>query len=361
MRLVDLYRVSDQERRQARKRGILLATAGYLLALAALLFLRLVGVARFSTVQWLEALGWTVGTQAVLWSGPHFGWDAALKWDRHYIYVPMVVAACLLNGYIYMAPESRFILMMAWFAALLYTAGYAGFLSVLTLSLLFAACYLVVVLGMTDPARIGSVEFELITLSAFLVITAYAAVVFEGLRRDRRAMKQLQRQLLEISITDPMTGLYNYREFYRRLREEIHRSERYGRPFTLLIVDIDRLKAINDLYGHLKGDELIQQVARLVRENIRPSDVAYRYGGDEFFVLLPEPPPEGARAVADRLARVVAAAPLRVGPEHVVYPTVSIGLAAYPDHGRTAEEVVAAADHALYAAKRAGRDPGLSV
>ncbi len=353
MRLADLYQASDQERRQARKRGILLATAGYLLALGVLLFLRFVGIARFSMTQWLEALGWTVATQAVLWSVPHFGWDVLLKWDRHYIYVPMVVAAFLLNGYIYMAPESRFILMMAWFAALLYTAGYAGFLPVLTLSLLFAACYVVVIFGLTDPAHIGSVEFELIVVGAFLIITAYAAVVFESLRRDRRAMKQLQRQLLEISITDPMTGLYNYREFYRRLREEIHRAERYGRSFTLLIVDIDRLKAVNDLYGHLKGDELIQQVARLIKENVRPSDVAYRYGGDEFFVLLPETLPEGARTVADRLSRVIAAAPFPVQSDQVIHPTVSIGLAAYPEHGRTTEEIIAAADRALYAAKQA--------
>jgi|GEM_PF-2197286 len=354
MRLVDLYRASDQERRRARKRGILLATVGYLLALGALLFLRLIGVAHFSMTQWLTALGWTVATQAVLWSAPHWGWDAALKWDRHYIYVPMVVAVLLLNGYISMAPESRFILMMAWMAALLYTAGYAGFLSILMLSLLFAAGYLVVVFGLA-PNRPDSPEFELIIVGAFLIITTYAAVVFEGLRRDRRAMKQLQRQLLETSITDPMTGLYNYREFYRRLQEEIHRSERYGRSFTLLIVDIDRLKAVNDLYGHLKGDELIRQVARLIRENIRPSDVAYRYGGDEFFVLLPETSLEGARAVVDRLSGIVAATPFPVRPDRVIHPTVSIGLAAYPTHGRTLEEVVAAADRSLYAVKRARR------
>lgn len=353
MRRADLYQASDQERRQARKRGILLATAGYLLALGFLLFLRLVGIARFSMTQWLEALGWTVATQAVLWSVPHFGWDVLLKWDRHYIYVPMVGAAFLLNGYIYMAPESRFILMMAWFAALLYTAGYAGFLPVLTLSLLFAACYLVVIFGLVDPHRIRWMEFESTIVGAFLIITAYAAGVLEGLRRDRRAMKQLQRQLLEISITDPMTGLYNYREFYRRLREEIHRAERYGQSFALLIIDIDRLKAVNDLYGHLKGDELIQQVARLIKENVRPSDVAYRYGGDEFFVLLPETLPEAARTVADRLSRVIAAAPFPVQSGQVIYPTVSIGLAAYPEHGRTTEELIATADHALYAAKQA--------
>ncbi|MCS7313291.1 MAG: GGDEF domain-containing protein [Acidobacteria bacterium] len=357
MRLVDLYRVSGQERCRARQRGVLLGTVGYLLALGVLLLLRLVGITRFSTAHWLGALGCTVAIQALLWSAPRFGWDARLKWDRHYIYVPMIVAVGLLNGYIYMAPEVRFILMMVWFAALLYTVGYAGALSVLTLNLMFAACYLIVIFGLTDPSRIGSTAFELAVVGSFLIITAYAAVVFESLRRERRSMKDLQRQLLEASITEPMTGLYNYREFYRRLQEEIHRAERYGRSFALLLVDIDRLKAVNDLHGHLKGDALIQQVARLIRENIRPSDVAYRYGGDEFFVLLPETSREGAQTVAERISRIIAATSLLVGPGQVIYPTVSIGLAVYPEHGRTTEEIIVAADRALYVAKQARSSP----
>jgi diguanylate cyclase (GGDEF)-like protein len=357
MQAAETQPASEQKRIQAQKRGVLLATAGYLLTLVVVLFIRLVGVAHFSMTQWLTALGYTLAVQAVLWLVPHWGWTRTLWWDRHYIYIPTAAAALLLTSYIYMAPETRYIIMMTWFVAQLYSAGHAGFLPILGLSFLFMASYLVIIFELVPPPLPNSPGpgFELTILGAFLATTTYAAVVFERIRRDRQAMRQLQQQLLEVSITDPMTGLYNYREFYRRLQEEIRRSDRDGRPFALLIVDIDHLESFNGLYGHSKGDELIQQVARRIRENIRPGDTAYRYGGGKFFVLLPETSLKDARAVANHLSDVIAATAFPVRPNRVIHPRVSIGLAAYPLHGWTAEEIVAAADHFLYAVRRARR------
>jgi diguanylate cyclase (GGDEF)-like protein len=177
------------------------------------------------------------------------------------------------------------------------------------------------------------------------VIAAQAAVAIENARQYGRA------QLL--AMTDPLTGMWNHAEFHERLREEIARAQRHGRPVSLLFADVDNFKAFNDLHGHRLGDELLRQVAARIQSAVRGSDIAARYGGDEFGVILPETPVQGASVGSDNLRRAVATEPFRVGG-HRVNVTISGGVAAYPEDGATAEELIDACDLALGEAKRSG-------
>jgi diguanylate cyclase (GGDEF)-like protein len=165
-----------------------------------------------------------------------------------------------------------------------------------------------------------------------------------------------QKALEELSALDGLTGLYNYREFHRRLAEEVQRSLRYGHPFSLMILDIDDFKAVNDTYGHLAGDEVLRGFAALIRREVRPVDEVARYGGEEFAILLPETPAPGAFAMAERIRGIIAARPIAIAPERAVALTVSIGVATYPQDADTEEKLLGAADRALYAAKNGGRN-----
>jgi diguanylate cyclase (GGDEF)-like protein len=157
--------------------------------------------------------------------------------------------------------------------------------------------------------------------------------------------------------TDPATGLANRRVFDDTLDREVRRSRRYKWPLTVLMVDLDRFKGINDQYGHLLGDLVLEKVGGVLRHAVREADVLCRYGGDEFAVILPETPRLGGFAVAERIRRrVPSALQDRLEGGHEIALTVSCGLATYPDDGLHANQIVTRADEALYGAKRAGRD-----
>jgi diguanylate cyclase (GGDEF)-like protein len=169
-------------------------------------------------------------------------------------------------------------------------------------------------------------------------------------------LEQSLATLREQSTHDDLTGLFNYREFNRQLTEEVERSRRYTRPFSLLMLDIDHFKVVNDTYGHMAGDEALQALATLIRREIRPVDLVARYGGEEFVMLLPETTGPGALELGERLRAFIAghAVPLSTG--HTIFLTVSIGLATYPDDADSLPRLVNLADQALYAAKSAGRN-----
>ncbi len=161
---------------------------------------------------------------------------------------------------------------------------------------------------------------------------------------------QLHARIETQAITDGLTHLYNRRHFDARLREEISRESRYGGKFTLALMDLDRFKAYNDTYGHLAGDALLAQIGNSIRNSIRSVDPAFRYGGDEFAILLPLTDLESASIVLERIRRKVADELSTNG----VPVTLSIGLACWPDDGVTQGDLIRAADKALYHAKRNG-------
>lgn len=163
-------------------------------------------------------------------------------------------------------------------------------------------------------------------------------------------------KLEELSVRDGLTGLYNRREFDKRLQEEIQRSRRYNHPFCLILIDVDHFKDINDRYGHQAGDEVLIAVGDLIQLNVRPVDVVCRYGGEELVVILSETNEKGALIVAERIRRTIAEAMTATPQGDVIQVTVSIGLSAFPHDGDRPEQIIKAADEALYAAKQEGRN-----
>jgi diguanylate cyclase (GGDEF)-like protein len=172
-----------------------------------------------------------------------------------------------------------------------------------------------------------------------------------ALKRENAALKRENTLLRAASRTDPLTGLANRRAFDERLRSEIARAGRHGQPLSVLVVDIDEFKRINDTWGHDKGDEVLVWVARFLQSQLRLTDIACRIGGDEFVVILPATARDGAEALVARLRETLGG--LRGTSEHPV--NMSFGLAALGPGCATSEALVAAADRAMYAAKGRGR------
>lgn len=167
----------------------------------------------------------------------------------------------------------------------------------------------------------------------------------------------LHQETEQMSITDGLTGVWNRRYLELSLRKEIERAHRFSRPLSLLMVDIDRFKRINDQFGHQRGDEVLVEVTRRIMGTVRTQiDFMARYGGEEFVVVLPETPAPGAAVVAEKVRAAIGDRGF-IGERHPeVLVTVSVGVATYPTDGLSAEELVRAADEALFRAKRAGRD-----
>jgi diguanylate cyclase (GGDEF)-like protein len=174
-----------------------------------------------------------------------------------------------------------------------------------------------------------------------------------------RAVQQQKERLRLMVIKDGMTGMYNRGYFQLRLNSEIQRAARYGRQFSLLVLDVDDFKRFNDNYGHQKGDLLLQGVGRVLRDCIRRSDtyppydmdIPCRIGGEEFAVIMPETSAEQSRIAAIRLCEDIAA--LDIEGMNI---TVSIGIAAFPEHGKSLDAIFKAADDAMYLAKSRGKN-----
>jgi diguanylate cyclase (GGDEF)-like protein/putative nucleotidyltransferase with HDIG domain len=164
-------------------------------------------------------------------------------------------------------------------------------------------------------------------------------------------------QLQEEARVDPKTGLFNARHFALTLNEELARAERFERPLSLIMADLDLLRDINNTYGHLAGDAVLQGIAEVFRAQLRHYDVPARFGGEEFAILLPETPPEQAREIAERIRRTVAASSFDVETSsEPIGATVSIGVASFPRDGADANELIHQADLAVYRAKLQGRN-----
>jgi diguanylate cyclase (GGDEF)-like protein len=195
-----------------------------------------------------------------------------------------------------------------------------------------------------------NIDMQVYTRNKMLLQTMadYAAIAIE----NARAVQRIQ----ELSITDDCTGLYNARHLFTTLSEEVHRSQRFGYEFSLLFLDLDYFKRVNDEHGHLVGSRLLGQVGQALRENLRLVDAAFRYGGDEFAILLPQTSKDAAVLVAQRLMSVfhfrqwLATEGLRLPLR------ASIGIASYPTDAGSPQAVVQRADEMMYQVKQAGRD-----
>jgi diguanylate cyclase (GGDEF)-like protein len=209
----------------------------------------------------------------------------------------------------------------------------------------------VVVALLASPETALRADGLAVLLASAVTLVLLSTIATTAGRLQRRARDEA----LRLSRFDPLTGLFNRSHLVSTVEQEIGRASRMARPFSLLMLDLDDLKPVNDTYGHPVGDQLLQSVAEVVRTSIRLSDTAARYGGDEFMVLLPETNAAGASIVAEKLRRDIAAIAVRVS-ERSVRTSVSIGLVAYPDDGATVDQLVSAVDVAMYEAKRQGKN-----
>ena len=167
-------------------------------------------------------------------------------------------------------------------------------------------------------------------------------------------LKAILAQADEVSHTDALTYLPNRRQVINNLQKEVHRAERYKTPLSISMLDIDHFKKINDSYGHTVGDQVLYQLATLLSEGVRESDMVGRYGGEEFLILLPNTKLSKAAELAARLCKLIKETVIDVGEKTNL--TVSIGVAEYRHCEETWQKFLSRADMALYDAKNAGRD-----
>jgi diguanylate cyclase (GGDEF)-like protein len=198
-------------------------------------------------------------------------------------------------------------------------------------------------ISMSTPPRMLTDQ----DVASAMELADFTAMVIE----NARLVAELQRS----ATTDPLTGVYNTRFFHEVLNREAARSKRYRTTLSLLMIDVDSFKAINDTYGHLVGDKLLVQIGRVLNACVRTTDLVFRCGGDEFGVVLPGTSAEGALHVAEKILGLVKSGDILETLGYSGSTSVSIGIAEYR-HGSPSENLVADADHALYDSKRSGKN-----
>jgi diguanylate cyclase (GGDEF)-like protein len=199
-------------------------------------------------------------------------------------------------------------------------------------------------IGLVELLSRGPIELNPDRLALVRTLANEASIALENAR--------LYDEARSLADRDPLTGFYNHRYLHERFGEEAVRARRADRPLSLLMLDLDDFKLVNDTFGHVFGDEVLRWVADVIRRTLRGSDVPARYGGDEFAILLPEAGTVEAAQTADRLLHAFAEMTFSHGSRSGVPIGVSIGAATFPVDGRTAAELVAVADAALYRMKR---------
>jgi diguanylate cyclase (GGDEF)-like protein len=185
------------------------------------------------------------------------------------------------------------------------------------------------------------------TMAFLQVLCDYAAIAIQNVR----AVERIQ----ELTITDDCTGLFNSRHLFSVTESEIERSRRFSLPFSLIFIDLDHFKRVNDLHGHLTGSRLLAEIARTIKHNVRGIDSAFRYGGDEFIVLLPQTGKDAAVDVTQRLLHALRETRYLLAEGLELRMLASFGIATYPEDGNTIQEIIGAADEMMYLVKNSSR------
>jgi len=197
---------------------------------------------------------------------------------------------------------------------------------------------------------ISGIWLQLTNVTSFVLVAVTGLVIGTEFRHKVSELIRLKEDMEARSITDGLTGLYNYRYFHQRFREEVERARRYGHSLSLVLMDIDHFKKFNDQYGHLVGDAMLQAVAASLRRTIREGDILARYGGEEFVLIFLETDKEGARLVAARLQSVVRETWVEDNGRELGV-TFSMGIASFPDDAKDEKGLFVCADMAMYQAK----------
>ena len=196
------------------------------------------------------------------------------------------------------------------------------------------------------------------TLEAIALVHRISHTIVQDIARVHvQAMDRNLHLREQESFTDGLTHLFNYRFFKEFLQKEIYRSSRYQHPASLVLTDVDFFKKLNDKYGHVGGDQILMELARLAQSNCRMTDLVCRYGGEEFAILLPETPKDQAILYCERLRSTIEKHPFRLrNAAESVGVTISVGLANYPEDSEDPNDLIRKADQAMYIAKHGGRN-----
>jgi diguanylate cyclase (GGDEF)-like protein len=214
------------------------------------------------------------------------------------------------------------------------------------------------------------IQQTILQVQQFIAITAIGGLGISSLLAQLRAnvvqlelrvqertaeLRAANERLSQLAVTDSLTGLVNRRALFDAMNREVERSRRHAHPLAVIMFDIDRFKAINDLYGHAAGDQVLQRVAQLALGVVRSGDLLARYGGEEFLLLAPETDRSQAAQLAERIRAALHAAEVPVDHQKIRF-TASFGIASLLEGDADASAVIARADQALYAAKEGGRN-----
>lgn len=298
---------------------------------------------------WLGDMGGAlvVAPALLLWSA-----DWRIRWSREQsleaaiLLILLVLASQVVFGGPLAWPRvPAYPLGFVFLPVLLWTAFRLGTREAAVALLLLAGLALGGTLRGVGPLVRATPNDSLLLFSVFLVVASVTTFVFGALMDDRRAAEA---RLRVLAVSDPLTGLANYRHLMAVLQAEILRSDRTEHPFAIVFLDLDKLKQVNDRYGHLVGSRTLCRLAEAIRGSVRAVDTSARFGGDEFAVVLPEADEAAAwlvaRRIRDRLAQDSEEPPI----------TASMGVAVYPRDGKTVEDLVGRADRLLYEMKAAG-------
>ena len=295
-------------------------------------------------------------------------WAPALRESVHGIFLSAALVAGL--GIVAMITVLEPPASDAYYAGLIlvlmfnYTLGHVRFLHATLVGWVLLAAYEIptLVVHDTDPAILVSNSFFFVAANLLGMVAAYFIersrrteyVQRRVIDRDRDRLSDLAVRLEELATRDGLTGLLNRRQLEQRLREAIRMCSRYKLHTSLILLDIDDFKDVNDTLGHPAGDTVLRRYAEVLKDAIRSTDMAFRFGGDEFLVMLPNTSPDVAAILGRRLMIALQQVDLDGLPE-ASRPTVSVGIGAVPPEANETSEALSAVDEALYQAKAGGK------
>ncbi len=283
--------------------------------------------------------------------------------DPYLILLQIIIATFWLLEVLYYADSVRSAVLMDFLIIFILGLFRFSVREFLFLSFFTVAGYAVVILLLyiNRPESINY-KVEILNLAILATVLPWFSLVGGYITRLRKKVarslsdvKESEKQYMELSIIDDLTQLYNSRHFYSELAKEMERSSRYGQPLTLVMLDLDKFKDFNDTYGHIEGDYVLSRIGLVIKRCLRDSDSAYRYGGEEFTIILPMTKGEDGIVTAQRVQEEFKKEPFYPVPGKEIFMTMSIGLSQYKP-GEDMKAFVHRVDTIMYQAKHQGRN-----